>query len=280
MTSTPAPKSTSDQHPDNYDASRYKPAFTTADLAIFTIRDGALSILLVLRADEPYKDHWALPGGFLDVDEDEDVEETAWRELTEETGLTRETGHLEQLKTYTRKGRDPRARITSVAHVALAPNLPDPKAGSDAREARWWPIEDVFLMLGPTGSGKMRRIYDALENGEPGLPLAFDHAEIILDALERVRSKFEYTTLALQFAPEQFTMSDIRRIYEAVWMQPVDLSNLTRKFLKVKDAVTPTDQKRDAGVEGGRRPLLYTRGTATALQPPFMRPGSVPDADD
>lgn len=265
MTATPTPKSTSDQHPDNYDASKYPPVFTTADLVIFTIRNGVLCVLLVLRKDEPFKDHWALPGGFLDVDVDDDVEATAWRELGEETGLTRETGHLEQLKTYTKKGRDPRARITSVAHLAIAANLPEPKAGSDARKARWWPVEDVF---GATGSDL------------GGLPLAFDHAQIITDGLERLRSKFEYTTLALAFTPESFTMSDIRRVYEAVWMMPVDLSNLTRKFLKVKSAVVPTDQRRDAGAEGGRPSLLYTAGPAKMLHPPFMRPGSFPETED
>lgn len=256
-------KSTSDQHPDNYDSSKYPPVFATADLVIFTIRNGALCVLLVQRNDEPFEGYWALPGGFFDVEKDSDIEDTAWRELHEETGLTRETGHLEQLKTYTKVGRDPRAHITSIAHVAFAPNLPDPRAGSDARKARWWPVEDV--LADPDLS--------ADDNG--GVPpLAFDHAEILTDALERVRSKFEYTTLALAFAEPPFTMGDIHRIYAAVWEVAPDRGNLTRKFLKTPGAVVPTDERRTDGTGTGPKPLLFERGTATMLNPPMMRPGT------
>ena len=122
------------------------PSFAVAvDLAIFTIRDGVLVVLLVERGEDPYAGRWALPGGF--VEPDEDAETAAWRELREETGVARFAGHLEQLRTYSAPDRDPRQRVVSVAHVAFAPDLPEPSAGSDAAGARWWPALD--LLEGP-----------------------------------------------------------------------------------------------------------------------------------
>lgn len=247
-TTSPAP-SGSDQHPANYDASKYPSVFVTVDLAIFTIRGGALSVLLIERADDPFRGAWALPGGFIDPDED--AETAAWRELAEETGMERFPGHLEQLKTYSAPGRDPRHRIVSIAHVALAPDLPDPVAGSDARNARWWAVEDVLDGEGPT--------------------LAFDHAEILNDAIERVRSKLEYTTLALDFVPEPFTMPEVRRVYAAVWGQAPDRANLVRKFTSTPGAVVATDERRDHG-GAGPKPLLYRRGGTRELYPPLLRP--------
>jgi 8-oxo-dGTP diphosphatase len=245
----------SDQHPDAYDASKYPSIFVTVDLAVFTIRNGVLSVLLIERGDEPFQGCWALPGGF--VGPDEDAETAAWRELAEETGVGNDRFHLEQLKTYTRPDRDPRHRIVSVAHVAFAPNLPEPTAGSDARTARWWAVEDVAA------------------SAEDAPVLAFDHAEILTDALERVRSKLEYTTLALQFAERPYTMGDIHRIYAAVWSTAPDRGNLTRKFLKTDGAVVPTDERRDSA-STGPKPLLFVPGPATMLNPPMMRPETTP----
>ena len=113
--------------------SEHPPFAVTVDLTVFTIRAGALSVLLVRRGEDPYAGSWALPGGF--VEPREDAESAARRELTEETG-TDFTGHLEQLKTYSAPDRDPRMRVVSVAHLAFAPDLPEPSAGSDAADAR------------------------------------------------------------------------------------------------------------------------------------------------
>ena len=229
--------------------SEHPPFAVTVDLAVFTIRDGALAVLLVERGAEPYVGSWALPGGF--VEPDEDAETAAWRELLEETGVERFEGHLEQLRTYSAPDRDPRMRVVSVAHVAFAPDLPEPEAGSDAAGARWWAVDDV-LGTGPDAPG-----------------LAFDHHEILVDALERVRAKLEYTTLALDFVAEPFTLPELRRVYAAVWGVAPDLGNFRRKVLGTDGFVVPTDGH--GAQSGGRPALLYRRGSARVIQPPMLR---------
>ena len=226
------------------------PPFAVAvDLAIFTIREGALAALLVERGGDPYAGSWALPGGFVEADED--AETAAWRELHEETGVEKFAGHLEQLKTYSAPDRDPRMRVVSVAHVAFAPDLPDPEAGSDAANARWWAAEDVL--------------------DDDQVALAFDHDQILTDARERIRAKLEYTTLATDFVSEPFTLPDLRRVYAAVWGTPPDLGNFRRKVLGTAGFVVPTDSHGEPSGSGGRKALLYRRGPATLIQPPMLR---------
>jgi len=251
-----------------YDPVSFPPFAVTVDLAIFTIRAGLLAVLLVQRRDHPYRGFWALPGGFVQADESTD--QAARRELAEETGVSAFAGHLEQLRTYSDPGRDPRMRVVSVAHVALAPDLPDVRPGGDAAAARWWPVEDVGL--DDTG----------LDNtGGDGLPLAFDHARILADARDRVRAKLEYTTLAAAFTDEPFTLADLRRVYAAVWGSAPDLANFRRKVLGTEGFVVEAQRSpvAAAGTAGGRPPLLYRRGPATTLHPPLLRPTELRPAE-
>ncbi|NHA69507.1 NUDIX hydrolase [Phycicoccus flavus] len=231
--------------------SEHPPFAVTVDLAVFTIRDGVFSVLLVERGGEPFAGSWALPGGFVEADED--AETAAWRELREETGVDRFEGHLEQLRTYSAPDRDPRMRVVSVAHVAFAPDLPEPEAGSDAAGARWWAVDDL------------------LAGGVDAPSLAFDHEEILRDARERVRAKLEYTTLAREFVAEPFTLPELRRVYAAVWGTPPDLGGFRRKVLGTDGFVVATDTH-GSSAAGGRPALLYRRGTATDVQPPMLRP--------
>jgi 8-oxo-dGTP diphosphatase len=129
------------------------------------------------------------------------------------------------------------------------PDLPAPRAGSDAAAARWWPIEDLGGL-------------DALE-------LAFDHRQIVADGIERARSKLEYTALAAEFVSEPFTIADLRRVYEVVWGVVLDPSNFRRKMLSIDGFLIPTGLTEPTG----KRPAsLYGKGHATRLNPPFMRP--------
>lgn len=230
--------------------SEHPPFAVAVDLAVFTIREGVLAVLLVTRGAEPFRGAWALPGGF--VQPREDAETAAWRELLEETGVDRFSGHLEQLRTYSDPDRDPRMRVVSIAHVALAPDLPEPRAGTDAADARWWAVDDLL-------------------DGDDTPDLAFDHRRILLDARERVRAKLEYTTLACEFVTEPFTLPELRRVYAAVWGRPPDLGNFRRKVLGTEGFVLPTERQDAARGNGGRRAVLYRRGPARVISPPMTR---------
>ena len=226
----------------------------TVDIVLLTVRQGRLSVLLVERGQGPHAGDWALPGGFVEADED--TEAAAMRELAEATGLAQlpESTHLEQLRTYGRPGRDPRGRTVSVAYLGLAPELPSVAAGDDAAEARFWPIEDLV--------------------GEDSPRLAFDHDEILRDGVERARSKLEYTSCALAFVQEPFTFADLRRVYEAVWGVQLDHSNFRKKVLDTEGFVESLGREapRAKGGPGGRPADLYRRGHAFWLERAIIRP--------
>ena len=230
--------------------SSYPPFAVTVDLVWLTIRDGRLSVLLVQRGNPPYAGCWALPGGFVDIDED--LPNAASRELAEETGLQvlPEALHLEQLATYGAPGRDPRMRTVSVAYLVFSPHMSNPIAGSDARAARWWALDHL--------------VAEEVE-------LAFDHQQILDDAVARARSKLEYTTLATAFVSEPFTLSELRAVYEAVWAVSLDPSNFRRKVLENPGVVIETTG-RSPGDGRGRPAQLYRRGEGTMLTRPIERP--------
>ncbi|MGW3288911.1 NUDIX domain-containing protein [Streptomyces sp. NPDC001002] len=234
------------KQPHGYDKYAYEPFAVTVDLAVLTIRSGALHVLLVERGQEPYAGHWALPGGF--VEPSESAETAARRELAEETGLSDVTGlHLEQLRTYSEPDRDPRMRVVSVAFTALLPDAPEPKAGSDATRADWLAYDKPW-------------------------PLAFDHDRILADAHEHVGTQLELTCLATAFCPAEFTLGELQHVYETVWGTALDRPNFRRKVLATPGFVEPVPGA--ARLTGGRgKPAaLYRAGTATTLQPPLLRP--------
>lgn len=237
---------------ESYKPHEYPSIGYSTDLVILTIIRGELSVLLIRRGNHPYKDHWALPGGF--VNEYESGEEAARRELIEETGVNIDKAHLEQLKTYSDPRRDPRMRVISTAYIALLPNIEEPTAGDDASEARFFPVKDIFSQW-----------------VEDKVKLAFDHETILKDGLERAANKLEYSPVATAFLPETFTIADLRRVYETVWGYELHAPNFRRKVLSTPDFITPMNTTGDPQFSEGRRASLYTRGTATLLHPPILR---------
>jgi 8-oxo-dGTP diphosphatase len=234
-----------------YDPRDYPPVAVTVDVVALTIRDSRLHLLLIQRGEPPYEGFWALPGGF--VRPTEDLSTAARREFAEETGLGGEAlrrVHFEQLGSYGDPGRDPRMRIVSVAHLAFAPDLPDPEAGSDAGDAQWLPVAELASRQ-----------------------LAFDHQRIVDDGLERARSKLEYTPLATAFVGDEFTIADLRQVYETVWGHALHAGNFHRKVLSVPGLVESTGATTEhGGPKGGPRARLYRAGDARLLHPALLRP--------
>ncbi|TQL69746.1 8-oxo-dGTP diphosphatase [Nocardioides albertanoniae] len=231
----------------------------TVDLVVLTVRDDALCALVVRRAVEPHRGALALPGGF--VLDQEDLEQAAARELAEETGMRPGSVHVEQLATYGAPGRDPRGRVVTVAYLALAPDLPVPAAGSDAAEAQWSPVASLLADNHP-GSG-----IDSDIDRDAGL--AFDHAEILRDGIERARAKLEYSPLGAAFCAEEFTVAELRRVYEIVWGERLDPRNFHRKVTKTEAFLEPTGATTTR--DGGRPAQLFRRGSAEHLHPPLLR---------
>ena len=177
----------------------------TVDVVIFTLQENDLHVLLVKRKHDPFADFWAIPGGFVNIDES--LESAARRELEEETGVR--DVYLEQLYTFGAVGRDPRGRVISVAYFALAPVSLVVRGGSDASEARWWSTSRL-----PS--------------------LAFDHDDILKYALKRLRYKLEYSAVGFQLLPDKFTLTELQQAYEIILGEPLDKRNFRRKILEAE----------------------------------------------
>ncbi len=202
------------------------PAVTT-DCVVFGFDGTGLSVLLIKRGIEPFTDQWALPGGFIHIDET--AEEGAYRELREETGI--EDIYVEQLQAFTKVDRDPRERVITIAFTALVrqQDYGYIKGGDDAKEAKWFSVNDLPL-------------------------LAFDHKEILDTALERLRSKIKLEPIAFHLLNPTFTMTQVQSIYEAVLGQKYDRRNFHKK-MTVLGYIIPTGEKHTAY---GRPGSLYT----------------------
>ena len=219
--------------------------YLTADVVALGMRPGdGLSVLMVRRGGTPYKGRRAFPGGF--VDEREDVEKAARRELREETGLRSRGLVLHQLAARTAPRRDPRHRVVSVPFLALLPEAVEPVAADDADGAEWLSVAE------------------ARESR-----LAFDHGQILEDALTWLSVALERTTLATALLAEEFTISELREVYEAVWERPLDAGNFQRKVTGTVGFVQDTGHRRVGG--RGRPATLFTAGDADEVWPPMSR---------
>jgi 8-oxo-dGTP diphosphatase len=216
-----------EENAQNYDPSRYERPSVTVDVVIFTLISQELHVLLVQRRRWPFEGYWAIPGGFINMDES--LDEAARRELAEETGVR--DVYLEQLFTFGDVGRDPRTRVISVAYIALVrADAQKIKASDESTDVRWWPVR--------------------------ALPeeLAFDHDQILAYAISRLRSKLEYTTLAFQLLPELFSILELKHIYEQILGEQLDKGNFYRK-IKESDLLEETAHTR----EGRGRPTRLWR---------------------
>ncbi|MFK3979117.1 NrtR DNA-binding winged helix domain-containing protein [Micromonospora sp. NPDC050397] len=225
------------------------------DLVILTLRESRLQVLLIERGIEPYRGALALPGGFLNHDQ-EDLPAAAHRELAEEAGLGPDELHLEQIGLYGAPDRDPRGRVISAAYLAIAPRLPEPVAGTDASQASWTPVARAL-------SGDIR--------------LAFDHEQILTDGVDRAREKLERSALATAFCGPTFTIAELQDVYEAVWGVPLDARNFYRKVQSVDGFIVPAGQSRRT--EGGRPARLFRPGPRATLHPPMVRPDGQADKE-
>lgn len=214
----------------------------SVDLVILTVRGGQLATLAWRRDSSPYSGMQALPGGFIRLDED--LPAAAARVLAERAGLPSAQVHLEQLQSYGYPDRDPTRRAVSVAYLALAPDLPAP----DTPQMSWQPVSALTQM-------------------------AFDHERILQDGVERARSKLEYTSLGAAFCRDEFTVAELRRVYEIVWGVPLDPRNFHRKVTGARNFLVETGEVTASG--GGRPAQLYRRGGALLLHPPMLRPSVV-----
>lgn len=223
---------------ETYDVTRYERPSVTVDVVIFTLIDSRLHVLLVERKHWPYADHWAIPGGFVDMDES--LEQAARRELFEETGV--QDLYLEQLYTFGDPGRDPRTRVISVAYFALVRYEGQKiRVSEESNAVRWFPIDDL-----PS-------------------PLAFDHPKIMRFAVDRLRSKLEYTTLAFQLLPKEFTLPALKRIYEEILGETLDKANFYRK-LRDSDLLEDTGKF----LEGRGRPARLYRFRDSRIEGDFV----------
>jgi 8-oxo-dGTP diphosphatase len=218
----------------------------TVDLVILTVRDQQLCALVWRRAAGPCSGRWALAGGFIRLDED--LSAAASRVLAQRAGLEGAPVHLEQLQTYGYPDRDPRQRVVSVAYLGIAPGLPAPTQA----QMSWRPVSLLACAA------------------EPASAMAFDHARILRDGVERARAKLEYTTLGAAFCPDEFTVAELRRVYEIVWGTPLDPRNFHRKVTGAERFLLPTGAS--TARDGGRPARLYRRGPAELLHPPMLRP--------
>jgi ADP-ribose pyrophosphatase YjhB (NUDIX family) len=212
---------------------KFERPLTTVDLAIFSIADDALRVLLVKRPnsrDDPFPDAWALPGGFVDVAHDKDLEQCALRKLKEKTAV--HAPYLEQVGSWGNALRDPRGWSVTHVYLALLGEAVEPLAGGNAPDARWWPIDGT-------------RVKETL---------AFDHAEILKAAITRLRNKVEYTSLPAFLMPNEFTLTELQRVYEIVLGRPLE-----KKAFRTRVLATDLVEEVPRMKEGRSRPAQLYR---------------------
>ncbi len=214
----------------HYDPSVFASPITSVDTVIFTVIEGYLHVLTVKREEHPFKDCWALVGGFIDIHKDIDLEATAKRKLEEKTGV--QTPYLEQFGTIGNKTRDPRGWSVTTVYFALIPNHTiELRPGKGAVDIKWSKVHE----------------------GNITEKLAFDHSELLFQCAERLRSKVLYTSLPIHLMPDDFTLGELQKVYEMILGKKIDHKSFRRRILSA-DILTETGKMRH---EGKRPAHLY-----------------------
>jgi 8-oxo-dGTP diphosphatase len=234
--------------PTDYDPSHFPAFAVTVDIVVLTMSEGRLHVLLVRRGVPPFQGAWAVPGGFKRPSET--LDEAAARELREETGIDG-ASVLSQFGAYGDPGRDPRMNVVTVAYLAVLRELDPPVAGTDAAYAALVPVSDAL-------DGK--------------LELAFDHATILRDAVDRVRLDIELRGIATAFVGSTFTLAELRAVYEAVWGVQLDAANFRRSVVAEEGWVIPTGRRVQPGSTGGKPAELFRAGRMWRHGGPIRNP--------
>ena len=232
-----------------YDLSQFPAFAVTVDMVILTVSARRLHVLLVRRGVAPFAGMWAIPGGFKRPTET--LDEAARRELAEETGVDVAARSLTQFGAYGDPGRDPRMNVVTVAYLAVFREVGGVVAGTDAADASLIPVSDAL-------------------NGT--IELAFDHARIVRDAVERVRADLALTDMATAFVGPTFTLAELRAVYEAVWGVRLDGANFRRSLLAENGWVIPTGRRAQPGPAGGKPAELFQAGPMWRYGGPIRYP--------
>lgn len=240
-------KTRDSQRPYGYDPSKYPAFAVTVDMVILTMSGAKLQVLLVRRGVTPFKGMWAIPGGFKRPTET--LDEAAKRELAEETGVD-SASLLTQLGAYGDPGRDPRMNVVTIGYLAVLREVGALTASTDAASAGLVPVSEAL-------------------NGK--IELAFDHAQIVRDAVERVRVDLDLTGIATAFVGPTFTLAELRAVYEAAWGVHLDGANFRRSVVTEDGWVIPTGRRARPGAPGGKPAELYRAGRMWKYSSPIRR---------
>ena len=253
---------------EQYNPGDYERPSVTVDMMILSMDESlnSLKILLIQRGNHPYIDSFALPGGFVEMKES--AYEAACRELEEETGI--KNVYLEQVYTMSQPNRDPRMRVIDIAYMALIQKIPV-VAGDDAKEACWFDVVlksnklelvneernvhivyDLKEKVFQNGLVKVKNYVPVLNKNSKDF-LAFDHAEIILEGLMRLRNKVRYTDIAFNLVPKRFTLPDLQRVYEIILGEKLYKVNFRKS---IADRIEYCNEK-GISITGGHSSNLY-----------------------
>jgi 8-oxo-dGTP diphosphatase len=230
--------------PEDLDPNGFPIFRVTCDIVIFTMSRNEPHVLLIKRSGDVFPGMWALPGGFKQPEET--LDETANRELLEETNFQAPT-YLRQFKTYGDPFRDPRKNVVTIAYLAVVPEVSKIKGGTDAADAQLFPVKQVL-------------------DGE--LPLAFDHHEIVRDAYEHVQVELETSDIATSFVPEEFTLLQLRSVYESFWGSKFDGANFRRNLLDGPKPYVDELYVDEPGIDGPHKKRNKQKRRKTAPSPP------------